>query len=129
MSDKKKGFSITAGKGFHMTFSNGITISVQWGPGNYCDNRHMTYHEEKEAGEKGSDTAEIAIWSNHDNGKEWITRGIYKIYKNENIYDDVVAFVDPDRVADMICICSSLTEYEINKASLASIQKYEWQED
>ena len=26
------------GKGFHMTFANGKTISVQFGRGNYCDN-------------------------------------------------------------------------------------------
>jgi hypothetical protein len=33
---------ITAGKGFQITFANGYTVSVQWGPGNYCDN-HSYY--------------------------------------------------------------------------------------
>lgn len=28
-------FTITNHKGFHMTFENGWSISVQWGPGNY----------------------------------------------------------------------------------------------
>ena len=31
-------FSITGNRGFHMTFENGYTVSVQFGPGNYCDN-------------------------------------------------------------------------------------------
>ena len=30
-------FKITDGRGFHMTFENGCTISVQFGPGNYTD--------------------------------------------------------------------------------------------
>lgn len=30
-------FKITDGRGFHMTFANGCTISVQFGPGNYTD--------------------------------------------------------------------------------------------
>lgn len=33
----KSGFSITHGSGFHMTFSNGYTLSVQFGMGNYCE--------------------------------------------------------------------------------------------
>ena len=31
-------FSITGNRGFHMTFENGYTVSVQFGKGNYCDN-------------------------------------------------------------------------------------------
>lgn len=30
----------TNNKGFQLTFSNGYTISVQFGAGNYCKNRH-----------------------------------------------------------------------------------------
>ena len=33
-----KKFNSTMRKGFHMTFANGLTASVQWGAGNYCDN-------------------------------------------------------------------------------------------
>lgn len=29
-------FKITDRKGFHITFKNGVTISIQFGPGNYC---------------------------------------------------------------------------------------------
>lgn len=31
-------FTCTMGKGFQIRFQNGWSISVQWGPGNYCEN-------------------------------------------------------------------------------------------
>ena len=49
-------------KGFQMFFSNGWTVSVQFGEGNYCETRI------DETGHVASDTAEIAAW-NHKN--EW----------------------------------------------------------
>lgn len=33
-------FRITGAKGFQITFENGWTVSVQFGYGNYCDNKH-----------------------------------------------------------------------------------------
>ena len=63
-------FKITSGKGFHITFANGYTVSVQFGPGNYCENYQKSvpnpksYEKlESECGEKGSKTAECAVWS------------------------------------------------------------------
>ena len=52
MSDKA--FSLTSipeieHEGFHMTFKNGCTISVQFGKHNYCD--------------EGKTTAEVAAWN------------------------------------------------------------------
>lgn len=35
---KKTGFRICGNKGFHVTFENGWTVSVQFGAGSYCDN-------------------------------------------------------------------------------------------
>lgn len=35
-------FSISNNKGFHVTFENGWTVSVQFGGGNYCDNYDET---------------------------------------------------------------------------------------
>ena len=34
-------FTITRGKGFRVEFSNGWKISVQFGHGNYCENRDV----------------------------------------------------------------------------------------
>lgn len=59
---QKEGFYITGGKGFHITFPNGWTISVQFGPGNYCENYGGDFDKKSEAAEKGSSTAETAYW-------------------------------------------------------------------
>lgn len=32
-------FKSTYNKGFHMNLPNGVHVSVQWGPGNYCTKR------------------------------------------------------------------------------------------
>ena len=59
--------------GFHMTFANGYTLSVQWGPGNYCDNKGARYgHAAPE-----SRTAEVAVWDTND---EWV-----KLSENDNV--------------------------------------------
>lgn len=63
------GFRITSKKGFHITFPNRLTVSVQFGPGNYCDNYYMGIGSgDEEAGERGSTTAEVAVIDN-SNGK------------------------------------------------------------
>jgi hypothetical protein len=57
-------FKITRQHGFHITFDNGYTVSVQFGPGNYCDNYNMRIGSEDQiAGEKGSSDAEVAVWA------------------------------------------------------------------
>jgi hypothetical protein len=57
------GFYITGKKGFHITFANDWTVSVQFGPGNYCDNydRRIGF-EEEQSGKDGSSLAEVAAW-------------------------------------------------------------------
>lgn len=63
-------FKITGGSGFHITFENGWTVSVQFGPGTYTDN-HDAIDLLADSGprtvcaatgEKGSSTAECAVW-------------------------------------------------------------------
>lgn len=57
-------FKITGKKGFHITFDNGYTVSVQFGPGNYCSNYDMEIGRDEElSGKRGSETAECAVWS------------------------------------------------------------------
>ena len=70
MKNKASGFSITGGKGFHITFENEWTVSVQFGPGNYCDNYdRLGFDSEsyKRLGEEGSSTAECAVWGGDGN--------------------------------------------------------------
>lgn len=38
-------FASSKNKGFSMTFENGNTVSVQWGPENYCDPTHESGRE------------------------------------------------------------------------------------
>lgn len=53
-------FKITGAKGFHLTFPNGWTASVQWGAGNYCDNYDISFIHVPANLE--STTAECAAW-------------------------------------------------------------------
>jgi hypothetical protein len=58
------GFYITGKKGFHVTFANGWTVSVQFGPGNYCEHHDRRISEDDEAcGREGSLNAEVAALS------------------------------------------------------------------
>lgn len=66
--DKTSKLSITRGSGFQLTFSNGYTVSVQFGYGNYCDRRHDTEPFPNTAINHDSMNAEIAAW---DANGEW----------------------------------------------------------
>jgi len=48
-------------KGFHITFPNGNTASVQWGTGNYCDPTLGVFQ---------SPTAEVWWWDAKGNSSE-----------------------------------------------------------
>jgi hypothetical protein len=55
-------FKITHHKGFHITFENGWTISVQFGGGNYCENYDVKIGSEYLIETLTSKDAEIAAW-------------------------------------------------------------------
>lgn len=61
----------TVNKGFSLTFENNLTISVQFGTGNYCERRsfHAPYKSEMLNGQDiiESQDAEIAIWDEYNN--------------------------------------------------------------
>lgn len=58
-------FKITRKRGFHVTYKNGYTVSVQFGPGTYSDNYSADIGEDDEvSGSRGSSTAECAVWAN-----------------------------------------------------------------
>lgn len=56
----RPGFRTCHNKGFHITFENGWTASVQFGIGNYCSNRDWPGKYGAEVPQSG--TAEIAAW-------------------------------------------------------------------
>lgn len=91
-----KKFNSTLNKGFRMTFANGITASVQWGAGNYCDNHFSNdFSFSKEA---SSDTAEVAAWDKCDN---WITSKLC------DTCDDVAGYLSPEEVLQFLNNCAN----------------------
>ena len=85
-------FAITQSKGFQLTFDNGWTVSVQWGPGNYTDAK--SYEVGKWDAPKQTDfwkaeTAEIAAW---DANNVWYDFG----------HDTVKGYVNANEVANFI---------------------------
>ena len=61
-------FSNNRGSGFHLTFDNNWTVSVQFSGGHYCDNRNQKWNFAQKQAAKGdsisSSDAEIAVWNN-----------------------------------------------------------------
>ncbi len=51
-------------RGFHIKFKNGWTVSIQFGPGHYCDNHQQDFSD---AIKRPSSTAEIAAWDANNN--------------------------------------------------------------
>jgi hypothetical protein len=88
-------FNITQGKGFSIKFANGISISVQFGPGNYCDNYDMRIGQEDVlSGKIGSTTAECAVIDRDGNlielPNEW---GGYNV-TNRSMPEEVLALMN-----------------------------------
>ena len=47
-------------RGFKYTLTNGYTLSVAFGPGNYCDNQNMPFHTDESSHE--SSNFEVAVF-------------------------------------------------------------------
>jgi hypothetical protein len=91
-------FVSTFNKGFNMAFENGISISVQWGVGNYCDRKNDGSYDESMKGEFWEATsAEIMIRdTNADGGDVILGNG-----------DVVAGWLDTGKVAALIHACST----------------------
>lgn len=100
-----KKLRITDKKGFQMTFENGLTASVQWGAGNYCDNRdNMNLLFSKESAR--SNTAEVAVFGVDD---EFVDISLFIADSDRS--DNVVAgYLTPDQIADFLM---SVKNYKI----------------
>lgn len=79
------GFRICGAKGFQIKFENGWTASVQFGQGNYCDNRSPQQPSE----DRESRSAEIAAW---DAAGKW--------YQFES--DEVEGWQSPSQVLEFL---------------------------
>lgn len=94
----RKGFASTMRKGFQMTFPNNLTVSVQWGAGNYCDNhfpkdRDFTFSKDAE-----SDTAEVAVFGPDCEFIDPQQFFSYEIYSD----GEVAGWLDPSQVVELL---------------------------
>jgi hypothetical protein len=96
-------FRITSGKGFHIRLPNGITISTQFGGGNYCGNYNKDIFHTKSNNECAD--AEVAVWNDNN---DWITRWVIKQVRGEDINDDVVGHIGIDEWLKILDVCREL---------------------
>lgn len=96
MAKNEPRFRITDHKGFQLSFKNGLTISVQFGGGNYCSNKKIPIGSERHNSNLVCLNAEIAIFPSSDQG--WLTNRFLPKKRGT----DVVGWVEPDEVASLI---------------------------
>jgi len=97
---EKEGFRICNNRGIHITFKNNVTVSIQFGVGNYCENRYKDYDTHYNKPMKSVD-CELAIWDNNINEYEaqWITSRCPYV----NTYGDmVVGYIVADKIPDIL---------------------------
>ena len=96
-------FTSTYNKGFHMKLPNGVTVSVQWGPGNYCSKRYAgsatldTYMDPLSHTKWHSKTAEVMAWTD-----ETYANGIRVKGVEYDSSDYVIGHLDVAQVIDFI---------------------------
>ena len=90
-------FKSTLNHGFQITFQNGLTISVQYGKGNYCSRKDLNgidFNEDLRTPIIESQTAEIMVWD--ESGEAvWLDQ-----------HDEVLGYLSTDDVANMITLVS-----------------------
>jgi hypothetical protein len=103
-------FAITEAKGFHITFPNGLTLSTQFGGGNYCDNHDIEIGVKMQNLE--SQNVEIAIW---DKEGTWLTRQAYEEKCNKEIDDDVEGYVEIEEWLEIVDWCREYKQEKVIK--------------
>ena len=106
-----KGFAITRRKGFHMSFENGFTLSVQFGAGNYCENHYSwDYSCDRDWDSK---TAEIAIWhEDHDDVHDWIDANYFIPDIGGEGPGGVCGWVTAEQVAEILYKLSTIESWD-----------------
>ena len=126
---RDKAMRITEGKGFHLDLPNGVTVSVQFGPMNYCDQdvRNAGFDAPAKAaanGEQwGSNLAECAAYLTGSN-LSWVAvpgfTGPIGDEDVETFYDDVCGYMTIQEVLDFINLASQLVNPKANENSLGN---------
>jgi hypothetical protein len=82
-------FRVTGSYGFHVTFSNGVTASVQFSNDHCCSARHQSPRE------SSCPNAEVAFFRD----KTWLTK---EIVQNRRYVDDIIGHVSPDDLIPLL---------------------------
>lgn len=82
-------------KGFQISFANGLTISIMFGKGNYCEHRYAP-----ENSPNGSVDAEFAVW---ETSTDENPRGPY-VFADGIEGTGHTGWVSPDNIAKAIAI-------------------------
>lgn len=111
-------FSVSGNKGFKITFANGNTVSVQWGPVNYCDpthpeGRNAKYDEPMKNDLWEAETVEVAAW---DKDRNWHNFG----------HDQVVGWQTPEQVLEFM---NFVANNELNTSPVSYMDEDDESED
>ena len=113
MTMNDRDIRICDNKGFQLDLPNGVTVSVQFGPGNYCDSDvgNADWSAPKRAMNSdthwGSNTAECAAYVTGSN-LAWVAVPGYTDVGG----DDVCGYMNVSQVLDFINLASRLTGHE-----------------
>ena len=69
-------FKITRGTGFHLTFSNGVSVSVQFGKGSYSENGNILPNDENILGEINNMKRGVFPESKTAEDRDWETQSL-----------------------------------------------------
>lgn len=100
-------FTACQNKGFQIGFPNGVTVSVQFGPHNYCEHHHTDADYNAPAQEQfwESQTAEVAAFRTDGGAGAWVHPPEFK----ENFCDgDVIGHLNATRVLEFINACAAM---------------------
>ena len=87
------GFGSNGGKGFHIKFPNGLTLSTQFGGGNYGSNYDIAIGSERNLIKLQATTVEIAIFDS-EGTHPWRTREIAIAAGLSDSQDEVMGYVN-----------------------------------
>lgn len=106
-------FKITGNRGFHITFPNGITLSTQFGWGNYCNN----YDKNELMGpnyligklDLMCEDAEVAIFCK----ETWLTEDMHREVFEFELGNNVMGHVNINQWLKILDWCKSNSPLEV----------------
>lgn len=110
-------FRANGNSGFQITFSNGYTLSVQFGPGNYVSNRSLDFRAPMRVDHWESVDAEVAAWpepepdKDHSDSNEEAIAEVSLVnhsWVKLSANDSVQGWVNADKVAKLIWFIANL---------------------